>query len=297
MTGNFSDGTSIYLQIAEMMENDILRGVLEEEGQAPSTNELARAYSINPATAAKGINLLVDEGILYKRRGIGMFVAKGGRQRIMQKRKDAFFETYVKRLVREAKGVWHHTRRAGCHAGKGGRRKGRKRRMNKVLSAQHITKNYGKKQVLHDVSIDIEPGIIYGLIGRNGAGKTTLLSILTAQNTWDIGTVTYGDAPVWENAAALADICFSRELSPMMMFGENTYKVRDYLKAAATYYPYWDEAYAQRLVQRFGLETKKAHLEALQGYAEHGYHHFGACLARAHHHSGRAGGRAGRGGP
>lgn len=128
--------------------------------------------------------------------------------------------------------------------------------MNKVLSAQHITKNYGKKQVLHDVSIDIEPGIIYGLIGRNGAGKTTLLSILTAQNTWDTGTVTYGDAPVWENAAALADICFSRELSPMMMFGENTYKVRDYLKAA-TYYPYWDEAYAQRLVQRFGLETKK----------------------------------------
>ena len=71
MTGNFSDSTSIYLQIAEMLENDILRGVLEEEGQAPSTNELARAYSINPATAAKGINLLVDEGVLYKRRGIG----------------------------------------------------------------------------------------------------------------------------------------------------------------------------------------------------------------------------------
>ena len=62
---------------------------------------------------------------------------------------------------------------------------------------------------------------------------------------------------MWENARALADICFSRELSPMMMFGENTYKVRDYLKAAATYYPHWDEAYAQKLVQRFGLETKK----------------------------------------
>ena len=118
--------------------------------------------------------------------------------------------------------------------------------MNKVLSAQHITKSYGKKQVLHDVSLEIEPGVIYGL-----------LSILTAQNTWDAGTVTYGGEPVWENARALADICFSRELSPMMMFGENTYKVRDYLKAAATYYPHWDEAYAQKLVQRFGLETKK----------------------------------------
>ena len=63
LTGNFNDTTSIYLQIAEMLENDVLRGVLDEEEQVPSTNELARAYSINPATAAKGINLLVDAGI------------------------------------------------------------------------------------------------------------------------------------------------------------------------------------------------------------------------------------------
>lgn len=82
--------------------------------------------------------------------------------------------------------------------------------MNKVLSAQHITKSYGKKQVLHDVSLEIEPGVIYGLIGRNGAGKTTLLSILTAQNTWDAGTVTYGGEPVWENARAWRTSAFAR---------------------------------------------------------------------------------------
>lgn len=102
MTGNFSDTTSIYLQIAEMLENDILRGVLQPEEQAPSTNELARAYSINPATAAKGINLLVDEGILYKKRGIGMFVSSDGRDKIVQKRKNAFYDTYVRGLVKEA---------------------------------------------------------------------------------------------------------------------------------------------------------------------------------------------------
>ena len=101
----FNEQSSIYLQVAQMLEDGVLRGVYGEEEQVPSTNELAKAYSINPATAAKGINLLVDEGILYKRRGIGMFVAKGGRQRIMQKRKDAFFETYVKRLVREARAL------------------------------------------------------------------------------------------------------------------------------------------------------------------------------------------------
>ena len=102
LTGNFNDTTSIYLQIAEMLENDVLRGVLDEEEQVPSTNELARAYSINPATAAKGINLLVDAGILYKKRGIGMFVAADGRKRIVEKRKSAFYDTYVKGLVKEA---------------------------------------------------------------------------------------------------------------------------------------------------------------------------------------------------
>ena len=105
MHGTLSDQSLIYLQIAQMLEDDILRGVYREEEQVPSTNELARGYNINPATAAKGINMLVDEGVLYKRRGIGMFVAKGGRQRIMQKRKDAFFETYVKRLVHEARAL------------------------------------------------------------------------------------------------------------------------------------------------------------------------------------------------
>ena len=105
MTGNFSDGTSIYLQIAEMLENDILRGVLEEEGQAPSTNELARAYSINPATAAKGINLLVDDGVLYKKRGIGMFVADGAVALVQKKRRAAFYQQYVTALAREAKSL------------------------------------------------------------------------------------------------------------------------------------------------------------------------------------------------
>ena len=77
MRGTLNDQSLIYLQIARMLEDDILRGVYREEEQVPSTNELARGYNINPATAAKGINLLVADGILYKRRGIGMFVSKG----------------------------------------------------------------------------------------------------------------------------------------------------------------------------------------------------------------------------
>ena len=85
-----------------MIETDILRDILLEEERVPSTNELAKLYAINPATAAKGINLLVDEGVLYKKRGIGMFVTAGAKKMIQAKRKKGFFETYVKGMLTEA---------------------------------------------------------------------------------------------------------------------------------------------------------------------------------------------------
>ena len=94
---------SIYIQISEMIENDILRDVLLEDERVPSTNELAKLYAINPATAAKGINILVDAGILYKKRGIGMFVSDGAKEVIRTKRKTQFYENYVSEIVNEAK--------------------------------------------------------------------------------------------------------------------------------------------------------------------------------------------------
>ena len=109
-----------------------------------------------------------------------------------------------------------------------------------VLQAKGLCKSYKDKQVLKNLDITIEPGKIYGLIGRNGAGKTTLLGILTAQNTHNAGEVTYGGEPVWENPKALADLCFSRELQPTLFYGQNNLKVRHYLQAGATFYPRWD---------------------------------------------------------
>lgn len=96
---------SIYLQISEMIENDILRGIILEEERVPSTNELAKQYTINPATAAKGINLLAETGILYKKRGIGMFVAAGAKEKIKTARKEKFKENFIVSLVKEAKGL------------------------------------------------------------------------------------------------------------------------------------------------------------------------------------------------
>lgn len=93
---------SIYIQIKEMLERDILKDIILEEEKVPSTNELAKLYAINPATAAKGVNLLVDEGILYKKRGIGMFVAAGAKEAIKKKKREHFFEDYIKDMLTEA---------------------------------------------------------------------------------------------------------------------------------------------------------------------------------------------------
>jgi DNA-binding transcriptional regulator YhcF (GntR family) len=96
------DSRPIFVQIAERIENDIIEGELPEESQVPSTNQFASFYQINPATAAKGVNLLVDQGILYKKRGVGMFVTAGARTKLLEKRKEQFFEQYIVTMIQEA---------------------------------------------------------------------------------------------------------------------------------------------------------------------------------------------------
>ncbi len=100
-----TDDKSIYLQISQMIETDILRGILLEEDRVPSTNELAKLHTINPATAAKGINILVDNGILYKKRGIGMFVSPGAVEKIRTRRRQEFYTHSLTSLLAEAKSL------------------------------------------------------------------------------------------------------------------------------------------------------------------------------------------------
>ena len=96
------EGAPLFVQIAERLAEEIADGGLAEGDQVPSTNELAAYYRINPATAAKGINMLTDDGLLEKRRGIGMFVAAGARNRLLAERRKRFTERYVEPLVAEA---------------------------------------------------------------------------------------------------------------------------------------------------------------------------------------------------
>ncbi|WP_336793222.1 GntR family transcriptional regulator [Gordonia malaquae] len=97
------DGRALFQQIADSVADSIIDGTLAEETRAPSTNELAAFHRINPATAAKGVNMLVDKGILYKQRGVGMFVATGARDTLRRERQQAFADRFIEPLLGEAR--------------------------------------------------------------------------------------------------------------------------------------------------------------------------------------------------
>ncbi len=92
----------IFIQIAEQLEDSIFTGVFQEEEKIPSTNEISALFNINPHTVLKGMNMLVDQGIIYKKRGLGMYVREGAVQKIRTKRQGEFLAKYVEPLVKEA---------------------------------------------------------------------------------------------------------------------------------------------------------------------------------------------------
>ena len=97
------EGTPLFVQIAEQLADEIADGTLAEGDRVPSSNEFASFFRINPATAAKGINVLVDDGLLEKRRGVGMFVVDGARSRVLDRRRDRFTEQYLAPMLAEAR--------------------------------------------------------------------------------------------------------------------------------------------------------------------------------------------------
>lgn len=92
----------IFQQITKMIEDDIVNGELKEGEQAPSSTQLVAYYKINPSTVLKGMNQLVDDQILYKKRGVGMFVADGARGKLLEARRQTFMEEYIGSMLQEA---------------------------------------------------------------------------------------------------------------------------------------------------------------------------------------------------
>lgn len=125
--------------------------------------------------------------------------------------------------------------------------------MTAVIEVQNLTKRYKDKRALDNVSLKLEAGSIYGLLGRNGAGKTTLMSILTAQNFATSGDVrVFGEQP-YENARVLDRVCFVRE---SQKYPDDAYP-RHAFKAASLFFRNWDQQLAEELIEQFQLPMKQ----------------------------------------
>lgn len=98
---DFQSEKPIYIQVAEMVEREILKGNIKANEQVPSTTYFTKIYQINPATSMKGLNLLVEEGILYKKRGLGFFVSEEGKELVLEKRRKDFFEVFMPTFIKE----------------------------------------------------------------------------------------------------------------------------------------------------------------------------------------------------
>ena len=100
---SFDDNSPLFLQIKERIEDQIIGGALVADEQIPSTTQIVQFYKINHITVSKGVNLLVDDGIVYKKRGVGIFVSKGAKKMLIEKRKQKFLTQYLKPMLAEAK--------------------------------------------------------------------------------------------------------------------------------------------------------------------------------------------------
>lgn len=131
------------------------------------------------------------------------------------------------------------------------------------IEIKNITKDFGDTRALDQVTLTLGNGRIYGLLGNNGAGKTTLLSILTGRQYPTEGTITIDGEPIANNDKALGKIFLVAEQN---MFPEDM-KVKMAFDTAELFYPDFDREYAEKLAQKFGLNTKKKIKALSTGYS------------------------------
>ncbi len=103
LSKSLDDKKPIFIQIKEVIEDQIINDQLKAHDQIPSTNQLVQFYKVNHITVSKGINLLVEEEIIYKKRGVGMFVAEGAKDKLVLQRRDGFAEEFVLPMLKEAR--------------------------------------------------------------------------------------------------------------------------------------------------------------------------------------------------
>lgn len=131
-----------------------------------------------------------------------------------------------------------------------------------IIKVKNVSKSYGEKKVLDDISIEFEENKIYGLLGRNGAGKTTLLNLITDRISLDVGKITIDDEDVYENDMALEKVYYMTEKN----LYPDDYKIKDVFKWTKVFYQNFDNEYALQLSRKFDIDINKKIKNLSTGY-------------------------------
>ncbi len=193
MDPQWDDSQPIYRQLRDRVVAMILEGVLKEGDPLPSVRAVAAEFRLNPLTVLKGYQQLVDEQLVEKKRGRGMFVNEGARQALMKDEREYFLDTEWPKVYATISRLGLDDRRTheeGRELGAGLRSRSRRApqrttTMTAVIEARGLAKNYGSTQALRGVDLTVQAGRIVGLIGPNGSGKTTAIKSILGLTTFD----------------------------------------------------------------------------------------------------------------
>ena len=229
MDTNWTDSLPIYRQLRDRVVAMILEGVLNDGDPLPSVRSVAAEYRLNPLTVLKGYQQLVDERLVEKRRGRGMFVTEGARRALLKDERQLFLEEEwpkiagrIQRLGFEPKELLDALDKippapapsltaardaAADDAERGGQS------VTDLIVARGLGKSFGSTRALTDVNFRVRPGRIVGLIGPNGAGKTTALKALLGLTRFDGELAVLGLDPYLKRHQLMQDVCFIADVA------------------------------------------------------------------------------------
>ena len=236
MTIGWNDNTPIYRQLKERVIGMMLDGALKAGDALPSVRQVAAEYQLNPITVSKAYQELVDDNLVEKRRGIGMYVTEGASEKLLASERERFvreeWPAMVERIRRLGLDLEQLLRAAAAGSGD----------MSAVISAKGLTKRYGKQVAVDHVSFDIPAGRIVGLIGPNGSGKTTTLKAALGLVPFEGELTVLGLDPRTQRDALMQDVCFIADVAILPRW----LRVSEAIDFVAGVHPRFDREKAER---------------------------------------------------
>ena len=263
MDREWNDSQPIYRQLRDRVVAMILDGVLNEGDPLPSVRTVAAEYRVNPLTVLKGYQQLVDEQLVEKRRGRGMFINAGARALLLQGERQKFLAEEWPRVHATIQRLGLTPQELLAAAAGGAPRRTRRRSAEAMpcIEARGLRKAYGTTLALDGVDLRVEEGRILGLIGPNGAGKTTALNAILGLTPYQGQLKVLGRDPWTERDRLMRDVCFIADVAVLPRW----MRVSQALDYVAGVHPRFDRAKAEGFLARTAIKRASKVRELSKG--------------------------------